>query len=122
MKKVLVTMSALAIALSVSSASFADTLLLPAKDNCGCKLSSFSYYQTIAPKCQTRIFGYYMPVNKCCPAAPVCCSPCAAAPVEPCCCEQTKPACKMHMKKKFKKHKKAACGCGCGCNCGCNSK
>lgn len=107
MKKVLVTMSALAIALSVSSASFADTVLLPAGNCCGCAAPAFSYYQ-IAPRCQQRSFSYYMPINKCCPAAPVsrCCG--CAAPVAPCGCE-TKSACKCHMKKKHIKHKKCNC-------------
>jgi len=109
MKKVLVTIGALAIALSASSTSFAASCcnsgsaapFYGAGFNYGYTMpsstrSSYAYYQQIAPKCCRTI------VSPCCGAA---------APVEPCGCGCAKPTCGCE---------KPACGCGCEKpKCGC---
>lgn len=105
MKKVLVTVSAVAMALSISATSFADTLLLPANSCCGAA-APISFYQTMPCCQQKRSFSYYMPIQ----VAPRCCG--AAAPVQPCC-ETANPCpCKGKCHLKMKKHKKAK-----KCNC-----
>lgn len=107
MKKVLLGLSALAMAFSISTAGFADTLLVPATNSCGCLKQSFAFYQQMPVCVQPRIFSYYQPIAKCCPAAP-----CCAAPVQPCC-EQAKPCgCGCGCHKKHKKVKKVKCSCG----------
>lgn len=109
MKKVLVTVSAFAMALSLSATSFADTLLLPVNGCCGAA-APISFYQNMPCCQQKRSFSYYAPIQKSCPVASRCCG--AAAPVEPCC-ETAKPCpCKGKCPLKMKKHKKAK-----KCNC-----
>ena len=122
MKKVLVAISAFAIALSISSASFADSIFYRSGQCCGAA-ASMPVYSYLRPNCcqKTSIYTYYQvptcckPVQPCCrPIAPTCCG--AAAPVQPCC-EEAKPACPStcgcHKAKKhiFKKHKKVKCNC-----------
>ena len=120
MKKVLITMSVLAIALATA----------PASQACGaggCSIapnySSYNYSSNYAYRnngnccgAAAPIYSYYVPLQKpCCTAAPCGCSCGCAAPVNNCGC-----GCGCKERKYFNLfgfgRKNNNCGCGCGCN------